>query len=263
MYLGSNIKILRLRKGFTQETMAQYLGTTRSTLNNYENTIVLNPTAELLVAISTAFNVAIDVLLKTDLSRFSHKQLDDLINGYDAYITGTKLRILATTVDSKNNDNNELVSTKALAGYALGFGDVEYVKKLPALHLPFLHKDRKYRTFQITGDSMLPIPDKSYVIGEFVENLNDIKDHAAYVVVTFEDGVVFKVLTNRIKKHKTITLTSLNALYPPYELSINTVKEVWKFSHYITAQLPDPVLSNEALVATVLQLKREVGNLRK
>ena len=262
MYLGSNIKLLRTKKGLTQEGLANEFGMTRSTLNNYENAIVLNPTADILINISKYFNVSVDVLLKTDLMKFSEKQLDDLTKGYDAYTTGTKIRVLTTTVDSKNNDNNELVNVKASAGYAVGYSDEDFVRKLPMVHLPFLHKERKYRTFQISGDSMSPIPDKSYVVGEYVENLNDIKDGTACIVVTTDDGVVFKIITNRIKKHKSIILTSLNAFYDPYELTINKVKEVWKFTHYISSQLPEPVLDNKTLASTVLKLRKDVANLQ-
>ncbi len=263
MFLGSNIKILRNRNGLTQEAAANEFGITRSTLNNYENTIVLNPTSEILITISTYFNVSIDVLLKTDLSRFSDKQLDDLTRGYDVYTTGTKIRVLSTTVDSRNNENNELVNVKASAGYTIGFSDESFIKKLPMVHLPFLHKERKYRTFQITGDSMYPIPDKSYIVGEYLENLTEIKDGTACIIVTIDEGVVFKIITNHIKKGKTLLLSSLNALYEPYELTINKVKEVWKFTYYISSQIPEPVMNNETLVSTVLKLKRDMSNLRK
>ena len=40
MFLGTNIKHLRHRKGLTQEAAANEFGITRSTLNNYENTSV-------------------------------------------------------------------------------------------------------------------------------------------------------------------------------------------------------------------------------
>ena len=140
MFLGSNIKHLRNRKGLTQEAFANEIGATRSALNNYENAIVLNPTAELLIAFSKAFNISVDILLKTDLSKFSEKQLDDLEKGYDVFTTGTKLRILATTVDSKNNENIEVVNVRARAGYTNGYGDTEYIRKLPTMQLPFLSK---------------------------------------------------------------------------------------------------------------------------
>ena len=52
--------------------------------------------------------------------------------------------------------------TKLYDGYTRGFADPEFVKVLPVFQLPFLSRDKKYRTFQISGDSMLPIPDGSY-----------------------------------------------------------------------------------------------------
>jgi transcriptional regulator with XRE-family HTH domain len=263
MHLANNLKLLRHRKGITQEALATQFGISRSTFNNYENEIVLNPSADMLITIATYFNIAIDTLLRKDLSKCSPKQLDDLTNGYDTYITGAKLRVLTTTVDTKNNDNNELVNVKASAGYASGFGDIDFVKKLPSLSLPFLSKERKYRTFQITGDSMLPIPDKSYIVAEFVENLNDLKNGSAYIIVTVNDGVVFKLVTNHIKHNKTILLSSLNTLYESYSLPINTVKEAWKFTHYISAQLPEPALGNEAIVASVIKLQQQINELRK
>ncbi len=263
MFLGSNIKYLRNRKGLTQEAFANEIGATRSALNNYENAIVLNPTAELLIAFSKAFNISVDILLKTDLSKFSEKQLDDLEKGYDVFTTGTKLRILATTVDSKNNENIEVVNVRARAGYTNGYGDTEYIRKLPTMQLPFLSKERKYRVFQISGDSMMPIPDKSYVVGEYVQDLNNITDGAAFIIVTLDDGVVFKIVSNQLKKNKTLLLSSLNPLYEPYEIVANKVKEVWKFVHYISAHLPEPVMPNEALLSTVLKLQRDVHKLRK
>jgi len=263
MFLGSNIKYLRNRKGFTQEALAHEVGATRSALNNYENAIVLNPTAELLIAFAKVFNVSVDILLKTDLSKFSEKQMDDLEKGYDVFTTGTKLRVLATTVDAKNNENVELVSVRARAGYLNGYGDTEYIKKLPLMHLPFLNRERKYRVFQISGDSMMPIPDKSYIVGEYVQDLYNIKDGTAFVIVTMDDGVVFKIVGNQLKKNKTLLLSSLNPLYEPYEIVVNKVKEVWKFVHYISAHLPEPVMPNEALVATVLKLQKDVHKLQK
>lgn len=243
MFLGSNIKLLRTRLGIKQEEMANDIGSTRSTINNYENVAVLNPTSEMVIAFSTYFNVSIDILYKTDLTKFSEKQLDDLTKGFDIYTTGSKLRVLSTTVDSKNIENIELVNIRARAGYTIGYGDTEYLKKLPIFQLPFLSKERKYRAFQISGDSMLPIPDKSYIIAEFVANLNEIKNGEAYIIITLDDGVVFKIVQNQLSKNKTLQLSSLNPYYKPYEVVINKVKEVWKFTHYISAQLPEPVES--------------------
>src|SRR5204863_2002257 len=112
-------------------------------------------------------------------------------------VRGTKLRILATTVDSKNKENIEVVPLKAKAGYKSGYADPEFIKGLPTFQLPILYNDRKYRMFQISGDSMLPIPDKSWVVGEYVENFNDIKDGHPYILLTNDEGIVFKMAYNQ------------------------------------------------------------------
>lgn len=263
MYLGNNIKVLRNRKGLSQEALAAELDIKRTTLNNYENTSVLNPTLELLLKIANFFNVSMDVLIKSDLEKFSERQFEELEKGNDAYITGSKLRILTTTVNDKNQENVELVSVRARAGYMSGYGDPEYIKRLPVFSLPFLHKERKYRAFQISGDSMLPIPDKTYVVGEYVQNLNDIKNGDGCVIVTTDDGIVFKTVNNQIRKNKTLLLSSLNSFYEPFEIAANKVRELWKFVCYISSELPEPNLSNEALVSTVMKLQKNVSQLQQ
>jgi len=105
--------------------------------------------------------------------------------------------------------------------------------------MPFLQKDRKYRAFQLDGDSMLPIPDKSYVVGEYVQNLSLLKDGSAYIIVTRDEGVVFKVVYNQVRKRKKLLLRSLNPAYDPYEIDIEQVMEAWKFINYFSAEIPD------------------------
>lgn len=262
MPLGNNIKVLRNRKGLSQEALAAELNIPRTTLNNYENTRVLNPTTEIIISIAKYFFVSLDVLLKSDLGKFSEKQFMELEKGNDAYITGSKLRVLTTTVDAKNQDNVELVSVRARAGYMTGYGDPEYIKRLPVFSLPFLHRERKYRAFQISGDSMLPIPDKSYVVAEFMQNLHDVKDGEAYVVVTADDGIAFKTLDNQIKKNKTLLLSSLNSFYEPYEVAASKVRELWKFVCYISLEMPEPVMTNEVLVSNMMKLQKNFTKLK-
>jgi phage repressor protein C with HTH and peptisase S24 domain len=175
---------------------------------------------------------------------------------------GTKLRILATTVDSSNKENIEAVPLKAKAGYKNGYADPEFIKKLPAFQLPILFSDRKYRMFQISGDSMLPIPDKSWVIAEYVENWHDIRDGSAYVLLTLDEGIVFKVVHNRIRKKKNLLLQSLNPQYEPYEINISEIREVWKFCNYISSEMPEPQLQMDELYTKVMYLEREMKKIQ-
>jgi transcriptional regulator with XRE-family HTH domain len=262
MYFASNIKFLRRRRGRTQDDVASAMQMKRSTLSGYENGVA-QPGIEALVAFSGYFNISLDTMLKIDLTRLSESQLGELERGYDAYIKGSNLRVLATTVAPDNRENIELVNEKARAGYATGYADPEFISDLPLFNLPFLSRERKYRTFQLKGDSMLPIPDKSWVTGEYMSDWRGIKSGEAYIILTTGDGIVFKIVENNIESTGRLVLYSLNPLYEPYEVHINDVREIWKFVHYISDELPDPVLPEKQLLRTVATMKQDLYQLKK
>ncbi len=262
MYFPSNIRLLRQRKKKTQETVAAELGISRSTLNSYENGIIVNPTVEALVKFSDYYKVSVDTLLRIDLASLTESKLREIEQGYDHYVRGTKLRVLATTVDSKNKENIEVVPLKAKAGYRTGYADPEFISRLPIFQLPILHRDRKYRMFQIQGDSMDPLPDKSWVIGEFLENWYHIRDGHAYIILTREEGIVFKIVYNQLKKKKTLLLKSLNTAYEPYEISVNDISEVWSFCYYLNHELPDTSLK-ENIIPALENIEKTLNNLKK
>jgi transcriptional regulator with XRE-family HTH domain len=261
MYFTSNIKILRKRKGRTQDEVAFALKLKRSTLSGYENGVA-QPGIEVLIAFSGYFNMSIDTLLKMDISRLSESQLGELERGYDAYIKGSNLRVLTTTVNAKNTENIELVPERAKAGYTTGYADPEYIGELPVFTLPFLSDKRKYRTFQLKGDSMLPIPDGSWVTGEFLQDWMNIISGNAYIVFTMNDGIVFKVVENCIRTDGKLILYSLNTLYEPYEVHISEVKEIWKFINYISSELPDPIIPEKQLIQTVAGMKKDLERIK-
>ena len=261
MYFTSNIKILRKRKGRTQDEAAIALDLKRSTLSGYENGVA-QPGIEILVSFSKYFNISIDTLLKVDISKLSESQLGELERGYDAYVRGSNLRVLTTTIGPDNSENIELVAEKAKAGYATGYADPEYIGELPVFRLPFLSDKRKYRTFQLKGDSMLPIPDGSWVTGEFVQDWRDIKNGKAYVVFTINDGIVFKIVENNLQNAGKLVLYSLNPVYEPYEVHINEVKEIWKFVNYISNELPEPVMPEKQLIQAVAAMKNDLERIK-
>lgn len=261
-FFGANIKLLRKRRGRTQDDVAFALDMKRSTLSGYENGVA-QPGLEALVAFSRYFNVSIDTLVKTELTTLAESQLSQLERGYDVFLTGSKLRVLATTVDRENEENIELVSEKAKAGYRSGFADPEFIKVLPTFQMPFLSRQKKYRSFQVSGDSMLPIPDGAWVTCEFVQNWQLIRNRHAYVVHTLDDGVVFKVVENLIRKEGILRLHSLNTAYAPYDVHVNDVREVWKFVNYISNEMPDPDLPHQELTRQVNRLREDVEALKK
>jgi len=262
MYFTSNLKLLRKHRGKTQDELSFILGMKRSTLSGYENNIA-QPGIDSLIKISAYFRISIDTLIKVDLSKLTLNQLYQLENGQDVYITGENLRVLATTINSDNDENIELVPEKAKAGYKNGFADPEYIGALPVFQLPFLSRNKKYRTFQINGDSMDPIPDQSWITGEFIQDWNNILSGDAYIILSLNDGIVFKIAENKLKSDGKLILYSLNPAYEPFDIHVKDIREVWKFVHYISSEIPEPVSRNHGILKTVTSLKHDMEVIKR
>lgn len=261
MHFAENIKLLRKRKKRSQEDVSVALDLSRTTLSGYENGTA-EPSFSTLLKFSEYFKVSVDKLLKTDLTKLTESALSTLEKGFDIDVSGKSLRVLATTVSKDNEENIEMVPVKAKAGYTTGFADPDYIKVLQTFNLPFLDRNRKYRSFQISGDSMPPVSNGSWVTGEYVQNWNHVKDGYPYIVVTKDDGIVFKVLYNRMKENNSFMLCSTNPEYSPYEVAISEIIEIWKFSNYISSELPEPNISKDRLTNTVMNLQRELAEIK-
>lgn len=262
MYFTQNVKYLRKRKKRTQEEIAFAFGMKRTTLNNYENGQTV-PNAIVLLTFSNYYKIAVDTLLRVDLSALSEFQLSELERGSDVYIRGSNLRVLATTINNGNDDNIELVTEKAKAGYVSGYADPEYIKELPVFQLPFLSKSKKYRAFQIKGDSMLPVPEGAWVTGEFVQDWHTIIGGKPYIILTLNDGVVFKIVDNLINDEGILRLKSLNPYYEPYDVNVTEIREIWKFINFISQELPVIDTNDELFRKIFSELKSELKQIRR
>jgi transcriptional regulator with XRE-family HTH domain len=258
MFFSSNIKFLRKRMERTQDDVASSLKMKRSTLSGYENGIA-QPAIEAMVYFSNYYKIAIDTLIRVDLSKLPESQMRQLERGYDVFLTGSSLRVLTTTVGKDNEENIELVSEKAKAGYKSGFADPEYISVLPTFRLPFLSRQKKYRTFQVSGDSMLPIPDGSWVTGVFIQDWNTIRDKDAYIILTMEEGVVFKVVENQMQSAGKLVLHSLNPAYEPFDIPVKDIREIWQFVNYISSEIPEnEMVVQSQLIKTVQAMKKDI-----
>ena len=171
--------------------------------------------------------------------------------------------MLATTVNSGNDDNIELVTEKAKAGYVTGYADPEYIRDLPVFQLPFLSKNKKYRTFQVRGDSMLPVPDGAWVTGEFVQDWHSVVSGKPYLVLTLNDGVVFKVAENLLNENACLRLYSLNTLYEPFDVPVSEIREIWRFVNFISREIPATDTMDASFRKVFSELKLELKQIRK
>ncbi|HEY9488772.1 MAG TPA: XRE family transcriptional regulator [Chryseosolibacter sp.] len=250
--VNRNLRFLRSKEGLTQREFAQRLGLKQATLGAYEEGRA-TPPLNILSDVSRIFKVSLDNLINTDISSLPEKLWR--ISGKP------KREVLAITVDIHNKENVELVTQKASAGYLSGFQDPEFVKELPKISMPVLPKNRTYRAFEIQGDSMLPVQSGSIIFAESVEDISAIKNGKLYVLVTRNDGIVFKRVFNFAGQEKKLLLVSDNRLYEPYAVEAADILEVWAAKAFFSNQFPDaetgvasPLV--EQLALQVLQLQR-------
>jgi transcriptional regulator with XRE-family HTH domain len=255
--VNKNLKFLRVQHGLTQKQLAEKLGLKQAAIGAYEEERATPPLASLLDIIKI-FNVNLDDLVKQDLSRTTERERRTFIPG--------RKDVLAITVDSNNKENVELVSHKASAGYLSGYQDTEFVKDLPKISMPVLPRSKTYRAFEIQGDSMLPIQPGSIIFGEYVENASAIKNGKLYILVTKQDGIVFKRAFNFSQDEGKLLLMSDNRQYEPYTIEAADVLEIWMAKAFFSNQFPDlqqQTASADQLAHTVLNLQAELQRLKK
>ncbi|MCK9206247.1 MAG: LexA family transcriptional regulator [Salinivirgaceae bacterium] len=256
--LGLNIKYLRKSKGLTQDQLADKIGVNRAMIGSYEEGRAV-PKLSALRVLSHYFGMNIDKLVNTDVSKNQDAPNESI------YIdpSGKSLRVVTTIVDRDNKEFITLVPVKASAGYLNGYADPDYIETLPrfALPVPELSKEKTYRAFQIKGNSMEPIPSGSYIICEYIRDWNGVKDGQPYVLLTREDGIVFKRVFNQ--SANSILLMSNNPEYEPFEVTYDAVSELWKALGYISFTLPDAnEMSLGKLSAMMFELKSELNAIK-
>lgn len=243
--VAKNIRHLRKLKGLTQETLAENLKVSRSRIGSYEEGRSA-PTIEFLIQLSDFFRLPIDILLRNDLTKSKDASFIEI---------GKQRVLFPITVDADNDDLIEIVPAKASAGYLNGYDDPEYIEQLQKIKLPFLPTG-KHRAFPIKGDSMLPMKDGAFVIGRFIEDRNEIKTGRTYVLVTLNDGMVYKRVMNNIDFNGSLLLMSDNKTYNDYSVPIDEVLEIWEFTCSINTQ---EYTEEELKISSILSMFNELG----
>ncbi len=252
-FIATNIKHLRSLKKLSQEALASALNVPRSRIGSYEENRSA-PSIEMLLDFSDYFKLPVDILLRNDLRKANDASFIEL---------GNQRVLFPITVDDANENLIEIVPIKASAGYLNGYDDPEYIEQLQNIKLPFLPTG-KHRAFPIKGDSMLPMKDGAFVIGKFIEDLNEVSSGKTYVLLTLNDGMVYKRVYNQIEKNGTLKLVSDNTAYEAYEVPINEVIELWEFTCSInTQEYNEEELKISSIISMFNHLGVELKSLEK
>lgn len=243
---GQNLKYLRKLRGWTQEEFAVKLGIKRSLIGAYEEERA-DPRIEVLEIVGDIFTLSLDELLLKDLS-----------NTGNSFLARRRQQKLMTA------DRNliHFVPVKAAAGYLAGYADNEFIDELNTFTLPML-AGGNYRAFEIIGDSMMPTPSGSIIVGEKVDATESIKNDQAYIIVSRNEGIVYKRVVKSNRAKNKLTLVSDNPQYQPYQVNAEDVVELWEAQMVISKVSSQQRWDMNALASMVNNLQTQVSSLKK
>lgn len=242
---GQNLKYLRKLRGWTQEEFANKLGIKRSLVGAYEEERA-DPRIDVLEKLADMFKLTLDDLLRKDIS--------EVKGNYLAKRRQQKLMA--------ENNLIHFVPVKAAAGYLAGYADTEFIDELNTFTLPML-AGGNYRAFEIVGDSMLPTPSGSIIVGEKVNTLDDAKSSQAFIVVSRNEGIVYKRIEKNNRNKAKVTLVSDNPSYQPYQVNSEDILELWQAQMVISKVASQQRWDVNQLASLVNNLQEQVSVLKK
>ena len=243
---GLNLKYLRKLRGWTQEEFASKLNIKRSLLGAYEEERA-DPRLEVLEIIADVFKLSLDELLLKDLSNQSASYL---------------MKRRQQKMMSADRNVIHFVPVKAAAGYLAGYADSEFIDELNTFTLPML-SGGNYRAFEIIGDSMLPTPSGSIIVGEKVDSMDDVKNNTAYIVISRNEGIVYKRIVKNNKLKNKLSLVSDNPSFQPYQVNTEDVIELWQAQVVIGKVAGQQRWDVNSLANLVTNLQDQVSTLKK
>ncbi len=244
---GQNLKYLRKLRGWTQEEFANKLGIKRSLIGAYEEERA-EPRIDILEIVGDIFKVTLDELLLRDLTE---------TKGSSYLAKRRQLKMM-----SAERNIIHFVPVKAAAGYLAGYADSEFIDELNTFTLPML-SGGYYRAFEIIGDSMMPTPSGSIIVGEKIENVENLKSNTTYIVVSNSEGIVYKRVIKSNKNKNKLTLVSDNPAYQPYQVNTTDVLEIWQAQAVINKVTQQQRWDVDSLINLVSNLQDQVSTLKK
>jgi transcriptional regulator with XRE-family HTH domain len=242
---GQNLKYLRKLRGWTQEEFSTKLRIKRSLLGAYEEERA-EPRIEVLEIVGDIFKLTLDELL-----------LKELYENKGNYLAKRRAQKMAS-----GSAEIQMVPVKAAAGYLAGYGDPDFLDELNTFTLPMLAPGN-YRAFEIVGDSMLPTPSGSVIVGEKIDDLEEVKSNQTYIVVSRSEGIVYKRVIKNNKLKNKLTLISDNTGYQPYQVNAEDVLELWKAQMVISKANTQQRWDVNQLASLVSNLQEQVTVLKK
>ena len=142
--------------------------------------------------------------------------------------------------------------------YLVNCQKVDYLRSLPTISLPYINSDRS-RAFEAGSDFPMQ---NSIIVGGGISDWSEVNDGKFYILVTAQQGVIYRRVYNQVKIKGALLLSSDNPTIPSFEISIKDVVEIWEVNSFISQQLPEPHISLERVKNIVDDLTNELDRLR-
>ncbi|MGB3005563.1 MAG: S24 family peptidase, partial [Chitinophagaceae bacterium] len=136
------------------------------------------------------------------------------------------------------------------------------IDELNTFTLPML-AGGNYRAFEIIGDSMLPTPSGSVIVGEKVDNIEEVKNNVHCIVVSRNEGVVYKRIQKNGRQKNKLTLVSDNPAFHPYTVNADEILEMWQAQMVISKVNAKQRWDMNQITNIVSDLQEQVSSLKK
>jgi hypothetical protein len=102
---------------------------------------------------------------------------------------------------------------------------------------------------------MLPVKDGAFIVAKFTEDITDVKNGRTYIILTKDDGLVYKRVYIPEGDTRNLLLSSDNKTYQPYLVARETILEIWEFTCCINTQEYD---EKELKLSSIMMLFQEL-----
>ena len=171
------------------------------------------------------------------ISKYSQFNLTWLLTGEGEMLNTPKPESEASPIDEPIILRVPLVSQYAQAGYLCGYADAAYMATLPTIPYIVDHEAQgHYIAFEVKGDSMNDGTEDAILEGDRLL-CREIQPHLwvdsklhfrkwDFVIVHTEGILVKRIIDHDVENH-TITIHSLNTLYPDKIINLAEVKQIF------------------------------------
>lgn len=165
------------------------------------------------------------------------KVSEHFISTNDSDIIANKNTNEAVPLNQNFIINVPLVNQYAQAGYICGFQDAAYIATLPTIPFIIDHEAKgNYVAFEVRGDSMNDGTEESYLerdrllcreIAPYLWAESKLHIRKWDFVIVHEGGILVKRIIDHNVENHTITIHSLNDMYPDRVIDLAEVKQIF------------------------------------